>query len=199
MDEFPLTFSLPKNWLTEANEFSLFFLGTGGHFITFSISTLDMLCFIFWSQDYLNWLTTDISQLFSVMQILTARDGKGQYFQSIHTCLLHVWRESRVQTGSGVIACHMTIWEMTFYQGHLQLWAWVSADSVQVNCPPCPYVLQGVCTTIQIAIFPIFFPIPPVHVCLSLFLSLWLSYAYTCSQTLCTWRKKYSANKRDYS
>lgn len=190
MDEFPLTFSLPKNWLTEANEFSLFFLGTGGHFITFSISTLDMLCFIFCSQDYLNWLTTDISQLFSVMQILTARDGKGQYFQSIHTCLLHVWRESRVETGSGVIACHMTIWEMTFYQGHLQLWAWVSADSVQVNCPPCPCVLQGVCTTIQIAIFPIFFsPHLFPYVSLFLSLSLALSCIHMLTNTLYTERK----------
>lgn len=199
MDEFPLTFSLPKNWLTEANEFSLFFLGTGGHFITFSISTLDMLRFIFCSQDYLNWLTTDISQLFSVMQILTARDGKGQYFQSIHTCLLHVWRESQVQTGSGVIPYHMTIWEMTFYQGHLQLWAWVSADSVQVNCPPCPCVLQGVCTTIQIAIFPIF--LHPTCSCMSLSFSLTLSGSlmHTHAHKHFVHREKNSANKRDYS
>ncbi len=114
---------------------------------------MDMLCFIFCNQDYLNWLTTDILQLFSVMQILTAGDGKGHYFQSICTCLLHLWSQSEVHTGYGAIAFHMTIWKMTFYQGHLQLCVWVSACSVQVNCPLCPYVLQGVCTTIQIAVF----------------------------------------------
>lgn len=56
---------------------------------------MDMLCFIFWSQDYLNWLTTDILQLFCLIQILTVGVGKGHYFQSIHTCLF----QSRVQTG----------------------------------------------------------------------------------------------------
>lgn len=95
MDELPFTFSLPKTDSLKQMSFSLFFLGTRGHFITFSINTTGLLCFIFYSQDYLNWLTTDILQLFSVMQILTAGVGKGHYFQSIHTCLL----QSGAQTG----------------------------------------------------------------------------------------------------
>lgn len=154
---------------------------------------MDMLCFIFCSQDYLNWLTTDILQLFLVMQILTAGDGKGHYFQSVHTCLLHLWSQSGMQTGYGAMACHMTIWKMTFYQGHLQLWVWVSADSVQVNCPLCPYVLQGVCTAIQIALSLSLSPHLSLY--LSPFLSLWISHAYTCSQTLYTEWETHSIHK----
>lgn len=157
------------------------FSGTRGHSITFSINTMDMLCFIFCSQDYLNWLTTDILQLFPVMQILTAGGGKGHYFKSIHTCLLHLWIQSGVQTCYRAIACHMTIWNMTFYQGHLQLWVWVSADSVRVNCPLCPYVLQGVSTAIQIALGS----------CFSLSFSLCGSLMHTHAHTHCTEREKY--------
>lgn len=47
------------------------FLQTGGHSITFSINSMDVHYFIFGSLEYLNWLTTDILQLLSVMQILT--------------------------------------------------------------------------------------------------------------------------------
>lgn len=50
------------------------FLQTGGHSIPFSISSMDVQYFIFCSQEYLNWLTTDILQLLSVMQILTEWD-----------------------------------------------------------------------------------------------------------------------------
>lgn len=114
-------------------------------------------------------------QLFPVMQILTAGVGTGHYFQSIHTCLFHPWSQSREQTRYGAIACHKTIWKMTFYQDHLQLWVWVSADSVQVNCPLCPYVLQGVCTAIQIAFFLSFSPHPFLY--LSVFLSLTHTHA----------------------
>lgn len=53
---------------------------------------------------------------------LTAGDSKGHYFQSILTCFLHLWRHSGVQIGYGAITCHVTIWKMTFYQGHLLLW-----------------------------------------------------------------------------
>lgn len=96
--------------------------------------------------------------------------------------------ESGVQAGYGAIACHMTIWKMTFYQGHLQLWVWVSADSVWVNCPLCPYALQGVRTAIQIA-----FPLP-----LSLPRSLRGSLMHTHAHKHNIHRHKYSINKEDY-
>lgn len=50
------------------------FLQTGGHSIPLSINSMDVQYFIFCSQEYLNWLTTDILQLLSVMQILTEWD-----------------------------------------------------------------------------------------------------------------------------
>lgn len=54
------------------------FLQTGGHSITFSINSMDVPYFIFCSQEYLNWLTTDILQLLSVMQISAEWDvAKG--------------------------------------------------------------------------------------------------------------------------
>lgn len=54
------------------------FLQTGGHSITFSINTTDVPYFIFCSRERLNWLTTDILQLLSVMQISTEWDtAKG--------------------------------------------------------------------------------------------------------------------------
>lgn len=54
------------------------FLQTGGHSIIFSINSMDVLYFIFCSQEHLNWWTTDILQLLSVMQILTEWDvAKG--------------------------------------------------------------------------------------------------------------------------
>jgi len=56
-------------------------MGTRGHFITFPINTMDILCFIFCSQDYLNWLTTDILQLLHGMQILTEVMAKGIIFK----------------------------------------------------------------------------------------------------------------------
>lgn len=141
-----------------------------------------MLCFIF-CQDCLSWLTTDILQLFPVMQILNAGDGKGHYSQSINTCLLRLLGLCGVQTGYGAVACHGNIWKMTFYQGHLQLWVWVSADSVQVNCPQCPYVLYCVCTAIQITILLSF----SSRLC-PVFLLLELHHVYTYSQTLHTER-----------
>lgn len=157
------------------------FLGTRGHSITFSINTMDMLCFIFCSQNYLNWLNTDILQLLSVMQILTVGDSKGHYFQSIHTCLLHLWRRSEVQIGYGAITCHVTIWKMTFYQDHLQLWIWVSANSIQVNCSLCPYVLH--CHT---SCFLCFYFTPHLPESLSPF---YLRGAYTCLHALYTEEK----------
>lgn len=102
----------------------------------------------------------------------------------------HLWSQSGVHTGYGAIACHMTIWKMTFYQGHLQLCIWVSADSVQVNCPLCPYVLQGVCTTIQIA-FSLFHPPTSSCICRSLRLS------HACMLTNIQRKKKNSITKED--
>lgn len=138
---------------------------------------MDMLCFIFCGQDYLNWLTSDILQLFSVMQILTAGAGKRHYFQSIHTCL---FQSGGVEgTCYEAVARHTTIWKMTFYQDYLQLWAWVTADSVQVNCSLCPYVLEGVCTAIQIALSLSLSP----HHFLYLSIVLYVVLSWTCSQT----------------
>ena len=70
MDELPFTFPPPVLKLTHRSKwvFTLF-PGTRGHFITVPINTVDVPRFIFRGADYLNWLTTDILQLFSVMQI----------------------------------------------------------------------------------------------------------------------------------
>lgn len=87
MDELPLTILLPKTDSLKQMSFHSFSWGQEVISLHF-LSTPSICCFIFRSQDYLNWLTTDILLLFSVMQILTAGVGKGHYFQSIHICLL---------------------------------------------------------------------------------------------------------------
>lgn len=155
------------------------FLGTRGHSITFSINTMDTLWFIFCSQDYLNWLTTDILQLLSVMQILTVGDSKGHYFQRIHTFHLSesVWGADWLQ------GYNLPRDKVTFYQVHLQLWIWVSADRSFAPCvhmwfkmPVLPYEL-----------FSLFLHFPP---CLPVSVSLSLPVAHTPAYKHCIRRRK---------
>lgn len=172
MNELPSHFPFLKlnHWNKWVFSFSW---GQGVYSIIFSINTMDMLCSIFCSQEYLNWLTTDILRWLSVMQIFTVWDSKGHYFQRIHTCRLHRKRHSGLQIGFRAMTPHVTIWKMTFYQDHLLLWIWVSADSIQVNCCLCPYVLQNVCAAIQIDFMSLFHS---TSFCISLYIySIYIS------------------------
>lgn len=132
--------------------FRSFSWGTRGRFITFSVSNMDMLRFIFYNEDYWNWLTTDILQLFPVMQISSLQE-LALCSKDSHLPLSPPEASPRSSMATGPRPWHKTIWKMTFYRDHLQLWEWVSADSARVNRPPCPNVLPGVCTTIQIVFF----------------------------------------------
>lgn len=92
MNTLTLSFSLYNTTHWSKWVFSVFF-SQSQEVILFLLLWKPWLCcaFLFRSQDYLNWLTTDILQLFSVMQIRTPGVGKGQHFQSLHTCLLQFW------------------------------------------------------------------------------------------------------------
>lgn len=149
------------------------FLGTRGHSITFSINTMDMLCFIFCSQDYLNWLTTDILLLLSVMQILTVGDSKGHYFQRIHTCLFHPRRHSGVQIGYRAITCHVTRWHFirTIFSCE---YGWVQTG----HLPPVS-ICAARCLHCRTRCFLSFFILPHVFLYLCPFLSLWRIHLLT--------------------
>lgn len=76
----PSHFSLLENDSVKQMSFHSFSWGQGVISLHFLSTPWICRAYILWLRLFVNWLTTDISQLFSVMQISTAGDGKRASF-----------------------------------------------------------------------------------------------------------------------
>lgn len=158
------------------------FLQTGGHSITFSINSMDVQYFTFCSQEYLNWLTTDILQLLSVMQILTEWDVAMDIISWGLTPALSISVETFwAQPGFRPLRAMWLFERWHFSRTHLPLWIWVSGYRTQVNSFLCQHCLPW---DVFLAVVFFFFFLSAVTERHRLHIHIHAYFCHTCSSWL---------------
>lgn len=166
------------------------FLGELGVISLHFLSTPWICCaFIFSNQDYLNWLTTDILQLFSVIQILTAGNGKGHYIFKVVTPAFSVYGAGLARTGYGrlkddILSKPSPVVSMGEYR---QRSGQLSPCHLCCKVSGMPYKLPSPS------------PFHPTTSCSSLSLSPIGSLMHAHAHKHCLQRDTYSVNRDDYS